>query len=74
MAQYRVKRLKDGNIQVWARFTPFKGAATKSKAFVGSRKALPATALSAAEWVKKQRDGRVVAKDSADKPETGGAL
>ena len=73
MAQYRVKRLKDGNYQVWARFTPFKGASTKSRAFVGNRKALPATAMQAAEWVAKQRAGRVAAEDSTGKAGIGGS-
>lgn len=63
MANYRVKRKKNGHIQVWARFTPFKGAATKSKLFSGPPEAISETALRAAEWVGKQRAGRQVEQD-----------
>ena len=63
MAQYRVKQRKDGKIQVWARYTPFKGAATKSKVFTGDPDALAEVALQAGEWVKKQRLGRQLPRD-----------
>lgn len=63
MAQYRVKRLKNGTFQIWARHTPFKGAPTKGRAFVGNREALPQMALQAGEWVAKQRAARKPEQD-----------
>lgn len=31
MATYEIKRQPDGQWRIWARYTPFKGAATKSR-------------------------------------------
>lgn len=57
MAVYRVKEMKDGTIRVWARYQPFKGAATKSHIIVGKPEDVAAMALHAAEWVAEQRKG-----------------
>ena len=58
VAIYRVEKRKDGTVRIWARYTPFKGAATKSHIITGAPEDTHKMALQAAEWVAKQRNRR----------------
>lgn len=55
MAVYRITEKNDGTVEIWARFTPFKGAATKHHIARGKRGDVGAMAMQAAEWAKEQR-------------------
>ena len=58
VAVYKVEKMKDGTIRLWARYTPFKGAATKSHIVAGPPEDTYKMAMQAAEWVAKQRKPR----------------
>lgn len=72
MAIYRIQERKDGTVRVWARYTPFKGGATKSFIRFGPREDTGKMVVQAAKWVASQRKPSPTGQDGANKPETGG--
>lgn len=58
MAKYKLKKMGEDLWRVWARYQPFKGAATKSKIVWSSKAGIAKAAQETADWVKAQRDGQ----------------
>ncbi len=74
MAKYRLKKMVDGRWRVWARYQPFKGAATQSHIVYATRAELGPAVDECAKWVETRRAMGSSRKNRASKPSNGGNL